>query len=327
MIIKCGGTELFLAKTRISILNSLGNEISIPYSELKRIEYCLYDLGIGGGYIFFFKKNGKTVKFEFNSKNNKQIQRGVELIGEKFPEIEIQEISKDSWPFYRKDWFVVLMMFCCCFPLGLFLMWYYKKYTRPVRVMFTILFLSLGGIGIFNAWQNYQITKQELNTAMQQAYQNLETIYQDIQPDETNIVDESSESESEEDTSVFEVGDVFESDDLSIMYIDSGEYSSDNMFIEPADGNKFIYIELSIQNTGDSDLSIGGASFDCYADDSHCSQSVVTADDQMEIISTLSPDKYLKGKIYFEVPKDAQDIEVQFETDFWTEDKIYFIVE
>ena len=119
---------------------------------------------------------------------------------------------------------------------------------------------------------------------------------------------------------------MFESEKVNISYLDSGDYSSDNMFIEPASGNKFIYIDLSIQNTGDTDLSIGSASFTCYADNTKCSQSVVTADDQMDIIATVSPKKYLKGKIYFEVPKNSQNIEVEFETSFWTQDKIYFVV-
>lgn len=130
----------------------------------------------------------------------------------------------------------------------------------------------------------------------------------------------------EEDINTFNVGDLFESEKVNISYLDSGDYSSDNMFIEPASGNKFIYIDLSIQNTGDTDLSIGSTSFTCYADDTKCSQSVVTADDQMDIIATVSPEKYLKGKIYFEVPKDSQNIEVEFETSFWTQDKIYFVV-
>ena len=84
-------------------------------------------------------------------------------------------------------------------------------------------------------------------------------------------------NEDLEESNIFNVGDLFESKKVNISYLDTGEYVSENMFVEPASGNKFVYIDLSIQNTGDTDLSIGGSSFTCYADDSKCSQPIVTA--------------------------------------------------
>ena len=74
-------------------------------------------------------------------------------------------------------------------------------------------------------------------------------------------------------------------------------------------------------------MSIGSFSFSCYADDTTAEQAVVTADDAMISIDTVSPDKYIKGKIFFEVPKDVSKVEVEYETSFWTQEKIYFIVE
>lgn len=43
-------------------------------------------------------------------------------------------------PFYSQTWFIVLMMFCCCFPIGLFLMWKYKKFNKPIRIIISALF-------------------------------------------------------------------------------------------------------------------------------------------------------------------------------------------
>ncbi len=51
---------------------------------------------------------------------------------------EMQKASK--MPFYQSTWFVILMMFCCCFPVGLFLMWRYKKFNQPVRIVLTSFF-------------------------------------------------------------------------------------------------------------------------------------------------------------------------------------------
>lgn len=40
-------------------------------------------------------------------------------------------------PFLAKTWFVLLMLLFCCFPFGLFLMWKYKKFNKPARVILT----------------------------------------------------------------------------------------------------------------------------------------------------------------------------------------------
>ena len=61
---------------------------------------------------------------------------------------EMQKASKT--PFYQSTWFVILMMFCCCFPIGLFLMWKYKKFNQPVRIVLTALFVIAFVVGISN---------------------------------------------------------------------------------------------------------------------------------------------------------------------------------
>lgn len=42
--------------------------------------------------------------------------------------------------FWETTWFCILMMFCCCFPLGIFLMWKYKKFNKPVRIAISAFF-------------------------------------------------------------------------------------------------------------------------------------------------------------------------------------------
>jgi len=39
-----------------------------------------------------------------------------------------------------KTWFVLLMMLFCCFPFGVFLMWKYKKFNKPIRIIITSFF-------------------------------------------------------------------------------------------------------------------------------------------------------------------------------------------
>lgn len=48
--------------------------------------------------------------------------------------------SVNESPFYQSTWFIILMLFCCCFPIGLFLMWKYKKFPKAVRIIISVFF-------------------------------------------------------------------------------------------------------------------------------------------------------------------------------------------
>ena len=65
----------------------------------------------------------------------------------------------------------------------------------------------------------------------------------------------------------FRAGDIVETKNLRISYISCGEYVSDNQFIQPNSGNKFIYFEFEFENISDTDEHISSLiGFDCYAD-------------------------------------------------------------
>lgn len=135
----------------------------------------------------------------------------------------------------------------------------------------------------------------------------------------------AAETEAQEEVSnVFVVGDVVETSDLKITYIGASEWTSDNQFITPADGNVFYRMEFEFENIGDSDQTISSMlNWSCYADGYAADQSWC-GDDQID--ATIAPGKKAKGAVYFEVPADAQEIELNYETNFWTEDKVIFVV-
>ena len=51
-----------------------------------------------------------------------------------------QKVTKTKTPFYQSTWFVILMLLCWCFPIGLFLMWKYKKFNKNMRIIITALY-------------------------------------------------------------------------------------------------------------------------------------------------------------------------------------------
>lgn len=119
------------------------------------------------------------------------------------------------------------------------------------------------------------------------------------------------------------VGDVLTTSNLEITYNESGEYKGYSQFLAPADGKKIIYIDLTAKNIGESDAYISYFEFSCYADDA-AAESYYGADDG--ISATLSSGRSTSGRVYFEVPKDAENIEIEYETDYWDNQKAIFIV-
>lgn len=65
---------------------------------------------------------------------------------------------------------------------------------------------------------------------------------------------------------------------------------------------------------------VSSIDFQCYADDSICDEKYGLDSDSF-IGTSLSSGRKTSGRIYYEVPEDAQSIELEYETDFWTDHK------
>ena len=121
----------------------------------------------------------------------------------------------------------------------------------------------------------------------------------------------------------FKVGETVTTDDMEIKYISVKDYKSDNEFMQPKKGYKYIKAEFEFVNKSkEDDLSVSTLSFSCNADDYEV--ETVYMDDN-ELDADLSPGKKAKGPIFFEVPKDAKSIEIQYESDWWDSIKFTFI--
>lgn len=134
---------------------------------------------------------------------------------------------------------------------------------------------------------------------------------------------ESSTKEPEK--TEYYVGDTIQDGNTKIVFMSSGEYAEDNQFMQPAEGNKYIYLQFAFENTSkSSDTSVSFYSFECYAD-GYAAEMYYGGDDDLS--ATLSAGRATTGYIYFEVPIDAQEIEVEYTTNIFSSEKIKFIYE
>ena len=144
-------------------------------------------------------------------------------------------------------------------------------------------------------------------------------------PQKTGEVSETQKTEKTTATaakSTFSVGDIVETKNLRISYLSCGEYKSDNQFLQPKDGNMFIYCEFEFENISDSDQLASSFDFNCFADNTSCDENYF-GDESLS--ANISSGRKAKGKIYYEVPKNAKNIEIEYDANWLTSEKIIFL--
>lgn len=120
----------------------------------------------------------------------------------------------------------------------------------------------------------------------------------------------------------YHVGDILQDGDVKIVYIASGEYKEDNQFMQPKDGNKFVFLQFAFENTGTKDQSISSFGFEAYADGYNVEQHYGNED---QIDASLSGGRSCSGRVVFEVPAEAKEIEIEYKSNIFLDDKIKFI--
>lgn len=112
-------------------------------------------------------------------------------------------------------------------------------------------------------------------------------------------------------------------DDLKITYSECSVYTGYNQYAAPKAGNVIIKLTFNVENSGSTDRFISAYDFKCYADDAAASDYIY-GDNILS--ATVSPGRKASGSIYFEVPKAAANVEIEYETNYWTNNKAIFVV-
>ncbi len=113
---------------------------------------------------------------------------------------------------------------------------------------------------------------------------------------------------------------------IKISYTECNtDYKDYDQYSAPADGKKYIAATFKIENVSDGDIYIDN--LECYADGSKCNeQSFWDKDIDSPFFNTLSAGRNTDGTVFFEVPADATEIELEYTADFWSDEKIIFVV-
>lgn len=126
-------------------------------------------------------------------------------------------------------------------------------------------------------------------------------------------------------SNIYKPGDVINANGLEITYVKAEKYEESNQFMQPEDDYMYIRLYISANNTSSTDKYISSYEFTCYADGKK-EEAHYTSYEALEG-GTLSAGRKDEGYIYFQVPVDATEIEVEYETSFWTDKKAILLVE
>ncbi len=121
-------------------------------------------------------------------------------------------------------------------------------------------------------------------------------------------------------------GNSVSTDTVKISYISCNSNAKDyNEYATVQSGNKVIRADFEFENISDTDQFLNN--IDCYADGTKCESFYSGNDYKSPALEKLSPGRKTTAVVYFEVPKDAQEIELEIEDDYWKNTKILFVVE
>ena len=190
---------------------------------------------------------------------------------------------------------------------------------RKFAVLVTTFIISVFGI-IFCSVSNFSEQEQTEPAVISES---------EAAPVDASIPEEpestlTEETESEDDGRV-NVGETIDVDGLLITFISAEPYESGNQFITPNEGYEFWKLDFSFENTSDSGQTISSMmNWEGYADNTKIDQEWIG--DESGLDATLSPGRNTQGSIYFEVPANAENVEIEYETNMWSGEKVIFVV-
>ena len=123
----------------------------------------------------------------------------------------------------------------------------------------------------------------------------------------------------------YTVGEIYQDGYIAIKYVSLNDnFTGYNKYATVKSGYKVIKADFEFENLSESDEYVSEYEFNCYADGYDC-ESFYSVEDR-GLSATLSKGKKTKGSVYFEVPINAQLVEIEYETNVWTSEKVKFIV-
>ncbi|MBR6825173.1 MAG: DUF4352 domain-containing protein, partial [Oscillospiraceae bacterium] len=193
-----------------------------------------------------------------------------------------------------------------------------KWWFWTIVVVVLCVAISNSGTDVNNTGTPGSTAKTEVPTSTESINTNTEATHATETEATTAKIEDLTKTE-------YHVGDILEDGDTRIVFMASGDYIEENEFLQPAEGNKYIYLQFAFENISKrSDISISAFSFECFAD-GYAAEMYYGGDEALS--ATLSPGRKTTGFVYFEIPVSTEVVEVEYEPNILIGEKIKFVFE
>lgn len=118
-------------------------------------------------------------------------------------------------------------------------------------------------------------------------------------------------------TQTFKVGDKIKLGDYYLTVNGFEDYVDENPFIQPEEGNKFFIVDVTIENNGAEPKSYNELDFEIQDSVSYIYDSYLSLKEPSLQSGDLQPGRNVRGWITFEIPKNAQGLELIYQPDWW----------
>lgn len=142
---------------------------------------------------------------------------------------------------------------------------------------------------------------------------------------EQGVTSAAAEEKKEQKTK-FAAGEWVDINGLKVTYKScETDWSGYDEYAKPKNGNKVIRAELEFENTGKDDAVIDV--MECYADGYKCESFLFgNSDYNNPVMESVAPGKKVTGIYYFEVPSNAKEVNLQYETSYFSSKYVEFEV-
>ncbi len=145
----------------------------------------------------------------------------------------------------------------------------------------------------------------------------------DSNNEQNNSNSSNDEGSNENETKVFEIGDVVKMGDLHFA-VNGIHFSDGSDFIKPEEGYKFLLLDISIKNAGEKFESISSLMMFKLVDDEGVSYDISLADTKGQLDGKMAPGRRLRGEIAFEVPNNIEKFELEINPQILSKGLIIF---
>ncbi|ELC8400432.1 DUF4352 domain-containing protein [Clostridium perfringens] len=130
------------------------------------------------------------------------------------------------------------------------------------------------------------------------------------------------QEQQEQQVETFKVGDTIQTKDFKIT-VNKVETSEGGEFVKPKDGNEFIKVDITIENTSKEEQNVSSMiMFKVVDKDGRSYNQAIVEDQNGQLDGKVAPGRKMTGEYVVEVPKGATGLQLEFDSSLLTSGQV-----